>query len=141
MTTKRIAVAALLLIAITMLATGCGKKKWPEHLAPEETFSFENIDANKTGGCMVITGNLTGNTKNLDVLYVQMEADSCIGCPFEPTDVKFFQRGDKGLVLDGRKFVINICNLRTNAVYRWKLVGSNIHASMGNAESEIEITK
>lgn len=141
MTFKRITVAALLIVALTTLAAGCGKKKWPEHIAPQESFSFENIDANKQDDCMVITGNIKGSHQNLDVLYLQLEADSCIGCPFAPTETRFYQRGDKGFVLDGRKFVLNVCGLNASAVYRWKLVGSNIHEFMGNAETGTYVSK
>ena len=138
-----VTIPAILILALCLLAPGCGKKGWPTSRAQKEGFSFANTVGTMQNGCLVINSDLKGKYANLDNLTLELaetsDTSECRGCPFHPTKRAEYPLDAKNLARDDNHITLTHCDLEPGVAYRWRLVGRNIFTDLGSALSPVRI--
>ena len=137
-----IAAACLLL----MLA-GCGKKEWPTPRVSEDRFGWLDVKGGRADDCLLVNIQVSGNFENVSVVTLQLEpigeGDPSLGCPtcpFQAREVVDFVPGQPGLEQNGPFLTLSHCGLRSDVLYRWRIVGTNRLPDLGEVRSEVFTT-
>ena len=121
----------ILLLALT--AVGCGKIGNPSPAKSPDVFDFAASSAASSGNCLVIQGTISGAAANLEYMGLELAPlsgpDDCPGCPFNPRESTEFNDTDIQLDANGR-FTFSYCPDLAAPMYRWRLVGKNVHRGM-----------
>jgi hypothetical protein len=128
-----------LLIGLTWMVCGCGKKGWPEPILNKDRFVWSEISTKVQGQCLDITALLSGNVQNLArvTLEVEMRPEPCPGCPFSPTKIVRMDSGSE--LWDRRGALVHVqwCGLEKDKAVRWRLIGHSLHTSMADVPSRV----
>lgn len=130
---------AVILVLITWLALGCGKKDWPEPVVDKDRFVWSEISAQVQDKCLDITALLSGNVQNLAglTLEVEMRSEPCPGCPFVPTVRKRMDPGSENWQRRGALVHVTWCGLDPDKAVRWRLIGHPLHPGMSSVRSRV----
>ena len=130
------------LLALVLLP-GCGKKDMPVPNDPARNFSWEQVDASKSGNCLALSGKFTGAYENLDSLRLELAPvsgpEDCPGCPFVPKEILYFSRSEAGFNQDTGAIGFSYCP-KPAAAYRWRLTGISIFNRLPHTVSHVGIT-
>lgn len=137
----RLALLALLALVTLTLLAGCGKKAWPEPAAPEDAFSFTNVQGAMGSNCLTVQSRMAGNWHNVAALYLEFSWDQCTDCPFRPTTTREFVPGADDCTIDAQgRLTITACGMDPQVRYRYRLLGRNVHRTLRDAQSEVMVT-
>lgn len=131
-------IAAVLVCSLPFLAS-CGKKAWPEPPDTSASFNWVRAKAVAEGGCLKVDAELSGNTRNVDFVVLELQtagnAGDCPGCPFNPDERAEFSDNKLGISSTQKDFTLRYCPTRPSSAYRWRLVGVNVHDTLNHVVS------
>jgi hypothetical protein len=127
-------------LVFLLLLPACGKKEWPEPQAAEDTFRWERASAGLISSCLRIRANLAGNTDKLAALFVEVDEGDCPRCPFRPTRRIEIPVSEALTDRPEGNIALALCDPRFGSRVRWRLVGRNIHPSLGERMSRSYLT-
>lgn len=130
-----------LLLGLSWLGMGCGKKGWPEPIMDKDRFVWSEMSTEVEGRCLDITALLSGNVQNLARLTLELEirSDPCPGCPFSPTNIVRMDAGSEDWKRRGALVHVQWCGLEPDKAVRWRLIGHPVHSSMADVPSRVHI--
>ena len=123
----------LILALACMLSTGCGRKQWPEPKAEGQRFEIKDASGILQDGCLTIRGSISGESDNLARMVLELaetgEDASCPTCPFHAEtrieSVVDESAPEANFRREGARFIFRHCGLKSDIIYRWRLVGYN----------------
>lgn len=129
----------LLILALVLAASSCGRKKWPSPRAEQETFSWEFVQAQRDQECLHITASLKGKSSNLRNIVLQLEGsqEPCPECPFQPQQSIPLGLSSQGVQKENSQLKIEYCELDPELAYRLRLLGQNAFPSLEPATSQV----
>jgi hypothetical protein len=129
------------------MASGCGKKVWPEPDVFEEKFALEIKEAKLLDSgsgdseCLHIKAFIKGNYANLAKVILELEKigpeGDCPACPFQVHQSVLFDINAPQIMRKGRELYIRYCQVKKNTAYRVRITGRNIYTSIADAVSNI----
>lgn len=131
---------SICLVFCALALAACGKKEWPEPLAREDTFRWKRASASLAGGCLRIRAELEGNTEKLIGLFLELDEGDCPRCPFRTTRRIEIPLAEALTDREEGNIAVVLCDPRFGLRVRWRLVGRNIHPSLGEKASRSSIT-
>lgn len=132
---RRAALAFLLLAALAVLASGCGKKAWPTPQDTEHDFAFTDVSGENRDGCLMIRATVTGAWRDLEAVYLEYGVDECPGCPFTPERGDRFVPGDGQMTLADGALTLRVCGLEPTSAYRFRLTGVNVVGAVADVQT------
>ena len=136
--THKIFVLTVLLVAL-FLTTGCGLKVWPEPLAEEDRFSWQEVTFTAEDTCLNIRASLEGASANLSRITLELAPadEDCPSCPFQARQTVSFDMDDSRITREGSRLTLVYCQLPANTGFRWRIVGYNVHPSLKAVASKV----
>ena len=128
-----------LVLGLTCVHLGCGKKNWPQPVAEKDRFVWSEMSTQVQGECLDITALLSGNVHNLSglTLEVEMRSEPCSGCPFVPTVRVRMGPGSEDWDRNGALVHVTWCGLERDKAVRWRLIGHPLHPIMDDVRSRV----
>lgn len=121
---------------------GCGKKYWPAPIVEEEIFKFSDIKGTITNNCIEVSGKITGNSKNIKEIVLEIESKgSCDRCPFLPDKKILISKVDKEFKMIDNFFSVRYCMKDSMDVSRIRLVGLNRFSQLKPSYSDVIVPK
>lgn len=131
----------LSLVILGACLWGCGKKAWPEPEEGAQRFSWETVYGAREESCLVITARLSGNMDNLRDIILELAETAtdtdCPGCPFHPREKVRYELSDPSIEIKGKRIILRHCGLDEDAIYRFRLVGNNVHDAFAPESSAV----
>lgn len=123
---------AVLFLCALFLVNGCGKKGNPTPDDERDKFTWAESGIQVSlNGCLSVTGILQGNSAKLTDVVFELQpiqdGDDCAGCPFTPSERAEFAESQLRGHPEVNTIKLNYCPREQAPVYRWRLVGVNIH--------------
>lgn len=137
------AYAAAMMLLLCMALAGCGRKAAPAPDYSKDMFAFSELSATLTpDGVVSLSGKLTGKAENLEYLVLEMqpvEGELCEGCPFLATEQFRVESITAVSASDATAFSVVYRPLMPAEMYRWRILGYNVHSGIGAAVSDMQV--
>ncbi|CAK7013181.1 MAG: hypothetical protein DELT_02146 [Desulfovibrio sp.] len=132
----------LLLTAIFFLAA-CGKAGMPVPKKTQDTFTITGAGVTVMGKCLAARGTVTGAVNNFERVMVEVDPidshDDCPGCPFNAGESQEFSASDVQFDAKTGQFLLSFCPSTEAPMYRWRLVGKNVHPGLPYATTTPQV--
>jgi hypothetical protein len=129
------------LLCLVIIASGCGKKVWPEPDVSEEKFALEIKEAKLVDQCLQLKIYIKGNDANLSKLTLELEQvgpqGDCPACPFQVHQRVLFNVNAPQIMRRGHELYIKYCQIKKNTAYRVRIKGKNVHPILPEVVSNI----
>lgn len=132
----------LLCLSVLLLAA-CGKAGMPVPKKNQDTFTITGAEVSAIGQCLTAQGTVTGAMGNFDKILFETDPvksdDDCIGCPFVVSESQEYSAAEAQFDIKTGKFLLLFCPSVKAPMYRWRLVGQNIHLGLPHATTTPQI--
>lgn len=136
MTHRPVLPFAMVLLAVVSLAA-CGKAGMPVPRKTQDTFTISEAGVTVLGGCLAAHGTVTGAMRNFDRVMIEVEPvqpyEDCPGCPFVAREYQEFSASAAQFDAETGRFLLSFCPVEAAPMYRWRLVGKNVHPGLPHA--------
>ncbi len=125
---------AALLLSIALILTACGKTGLPRPPQETDAFSFSSTGLSAAGECLLVRGVVQGAIDMVDSILLELapvdDAGNCPTCPFNAREWSEFRLDQLTLDPTSGAFSFTYCPTSPTNIYRWRLVGRNVHSSL-----------
>lgn len=137
----RFTLSLLTLTALFIVA--CGKAGMPIPKKTQDTFTIAGAGVTVMGQCLAANGTVTGAVNNVDTIMIEVQSiqsyDDCPGCPFVAQEYQEFSASAAQFDAKTGQFLLSFCPVTDAPMYRWRLVGKNIHLGLPHAATTPQI--
>lgn len=137
----RLMLFSLMLSALFLAA--CGKAGMPVPKKTQDTFTITGAGVTVMGKCLAANGTITGAVDNFDKIMIEVDPiqsyDDCPGCPFVPREYQEFSAPAAQFDVKTGQFMLSFCPAESAPMYRWRLVGKNVHLGLPHATTTPQV--
>lgn len=126
-----------LLTLTALFLAACGKAGMPVPKKTQDTFTLTGASVTVMGKCLAASGTVTGAVNNFDIIRIEVNSiqsdEDCPGCPFVPQEYQEFSASAAQFDVNTGQFLLSFCPAADAPMYRWRLVGKNVHPGLPHA--------
>lgn len=132
-----------LLALSALLLTACGKEGMPIPKKTHDTFTITGASATVMGQCLAVSATVNGAVTNFDNVRMEIDPiqsyDDCPGCPFVAQEYQEFSASASQFDVETGQFFLSFCPAESAPMYRWRLVGKNVHPGLPYATTTPQV--